>query len=636
MCNSWPCCSSPFCDVPLPRPSFCEPLEHAPLLKWSCAEQPEIRFLAVTERQPMLDYYISGWGYMLSDVVFFLFMVSRWGQTFCVLNSLELKQLFTAHVAWSTTVPFQGTTHELLGWNWLNLCSLLSGLLEPCYTHQSPGFALYTFIHRLTSSTTYRTYPICTSWSMCRQTPATPPTHPAPQPTQPPSPKPTARKAAPEKPPPLRRALVRTTAPDFENRIQRQTPAWTSSRPEPTPFWTSPPRHHDHPNRQFHLRYPLHSPLTHLHLSLATHVLKTHRQRLHRHVLTDVLPSHSPRPSLRSRPRHSRRRSRTRSRTPSHRRPRRLPTTSASTTLYASPSQRPPHSIPTSSPTPIVSNVPASFRQITQSLAKPPWHMPKKPQVQRLCGRNVLSTLTPIHHVHQTNHLHQGWPRDGWPTSQSVTPKLIVWMWSWPKRTQGYFVEALNLLTITIPTGLLEKPTFRNDDSGTYAIYHRTDWSVVTKVLVENVIRPAGWSRNDENVPNQYPCFGFLGFSTETPSTKELIDRAVNNCTTGLPTDRQGPASCRPDCHLSLSEDYQVYSRRQWSAAEDLSLGRHRKRKGRCHGHGHHLHLRQCVFVAGTHQAATSMITCAEKTPQSRSDDGRRRRRWSSGNIGLR
>ena len=109
-----------------------------------------------------------------------------------------------------------------------------------------------------------------------QQTPATPPpTHPAPQPTQRPSPKPTARKAAPEKPPPLRRALVRTTAPDFENRIQRQTPAWTSSRPEPTPFWTSPPRHHDHPNRQFHLRYPLHSPLTHLHLSLATHVLKT-------------------------------------------------------------------------------------------------------------------------------------------------------------------------------------------------------------------------------------------------------------------------------------------------------------------------------------------------------------------------
>ena len=67
------------------------------------------------------------------------------------------------------------------------------------------------------------------------------------------------------------------------------------------------------------------------------------------------------------------------------------------------------------------------------------------------------------------------------------------------KRTTGYYIETHNLLTIATPTGLPEKPAFRNDDSGTYAIYHRADWKVVAKILVEDVIRPAGWSRNADN-----------------------------------------------------------------------------------------------------------------------------------------
>ena len=29
---------------------------------------------------------------------------------------------------------------------------------------------------------------------------------------------------------------------------------------------------------------------------------------------------------------------------------------------------------------------------------------------------------------------------------------------------------------------------------------------MVAKILVDDVIRPAGWSRNAENIPNQYPC----------------------------------------------------------------------------------------------------------------------------------
>ena len=60
--------------------------------------------------------------------------------------------------------------------------------------------------------------------------------------------------------------------------------------------------------------------------------------------------------------------------------------------------------------------------------------------------------------------------------------------------------ETHNLLTIATPTGLPEKPAFRNDDSGTYAIYHRADWKVVAKILVEDVIRPAGWSRNADTL----------------------------------------------------------------------------------------------------------------------------------------
>ena len=49
----------------------------------------------------------------------FLLMVFWWGPTFCAPNSSELEQLFTAHVAWSTTVPFEGITHDLLGLNWI-------------------------------------------------------------------------------------------------------------------------------------------------------------------------------------------------------------------------------------------------------------------------------------------------------------------------------------------------------------------------------------------------------------------------------------------------------------------------------------------------------------------------------------
>ena len=92
------------------------------------------------------------------------------------------------------------------------------------------------------------------------------------------------------------------------------------------------------------------------------------------------------------------------------------------------------------------------------------------------------------------------------------------------KRTKGYFIETHNLLTITTPTGLPEKPACRNDYSATYPIYHRADWEAVAKILVKDVIRPAGWSRSEENIPDQYPSFGFFGFCSEIGDSSQLTD----------------------------------------------------------------------------------------------------------------
>ena len=102
-------------------------------------------FLQEEERQPMLDHYVSGWGCMLSGVVFFLLMDSWRGQTCRAPNSLELDQLFTAHVAWTTTVPSRGITHDSLGLNWIywipcNYITCLTFLLFHSSSSTSPPF----------------------------------------------------------------------------------------------------------------------------------------------------------------------------------------------------------------------------------------------------------------------------------------------------------------------------------------------------------------------------------------------------------------------------------------------------------------------------------------------------------------
>ena len=59
------------------------------------------------------------------------------------------------------------------------------------------------------------------------------------------------------------------------------------------------------------------------------------------------------------------------------------------------------------------------------------------------------------------------------------------------RRTRGYFIEPENLLTITVPTGLPPKATFKGEFAGTFASYHKTSWESVAKILVENCVRPA-------------------------------------------------------------------------------------------------------------------------------------------------
>ena len=74
------------------------------------------------------------------------------------------------------------------------------------------------------------------------------------------------------------------------------------------------------------------------------------------------------------------------------------------------------------------------------------------------------------------------------------------------RKTQGFYVEPENLLTITVPTGLPNKEIYRGEHAGTYLSYHKTSWESVAKSLAENCIRPASWTKNEAGIPTQYPC----------------------------------------------------------------------------------------------------------------------------------
>ena len=61
------------------------------------------------------------------------------------------------------------------------------------------------------------------------------------------------------------------------------------------------------------------------------------------------------------------------------------------------------------------------------------------------------------------------------------------------RKTQAFFVEPENLLTIVVPTGLPKKEIYRGEHSATYISYHKTSWESVAKILVEDCVRPSSY-----------------------------------------------------------------------------------------------------------------------------------------------
>ena len=102
------------------------------------------------------------------------------------------------------------------------------------------------------------------------------------------------------------------------------------------------------------------------------------------------------------------------------------------------------------------------------------------------------------------------------------------------RRTQAFYVEPENLLTITVPTGLPKKPIYRVEHAGTYLSYHKTSWESVAKILAEDCIRPASWPKNEAGIPTQYPCYGFFGMSSEIADIDDLPAYSVKLCTSQL------------------------------------------------------------------------------------------------------
>jgi hypothetical protein len=102
------------------------------------------------------------------------------------------------------------------------------------------------------------------------------------------------------------------------------------------------------------------------------------------------------------------------------------------------------------------------------------------------------------------------------------------------RQTHGYFIQPENLLTITVPTGLPPKATFKGEFSGTFASYHKTSWESVAKILEENCIRPASWATNELGIPMQFPCYRFFGYSCEITDPDDLKHWPIKICTSKL------------------------------------------------------------------------------------------------------
>lgn len=125
--------------------------------------------------------------------------------------------------------------------------------------------------------------------------------------------------------------------------------------------------------------------------------------------------------------------------------------------------------------------------------------------------------------------------------------------------------------------------------------------------MVEDLIRPAAWSRNEHKVPNQYPCFGFFGFSSEISQPDKLSPWAVKNCTASLFRIGKGqlPAGLIATCRSPKTSKHQAGGNDQLQRMRRLSG----IAKGKDEATATNSACANVAFVAATHQVSPSMMT---------------------------
>ena len=96
--------------------------------------------------------------------------------------------------------------------------------------------------------------------------------------------------------------------------------------------------------------------------------------------------------------------------------------------------------------------------------------------------------------------------------AQMLNPDLAA-------RTESFYVDWPNqLLTVAVPTDFPLKKPWTSQGNCKYAFYHKTDWATVPKILSEQLVRPADWTRDSEGVPQQFPSYGPFGMVCEVHS----------------------------------------------------------------------------------------------------------------------
>jgi hypothetical protein len=100
------------------------------------------------------------------------------------------------------------------------------------------------------------------------------------------------------------------------------------------------------------------------------------------------------------------------------------------------------------------------------------------------------------------------------------------------RQTRGYYIEPENLLTITVPKQIcLQRMHFQR---GGIRHFRKLSPNELGLSRQNICIRPASWSKNEQNIPNQFPCYGFFGYSTEITDPNDLGHWAVKICTSNL------------------------------------------------------------------------------------------------------